>query len=81
MSKTITDHGKQIAKLTAALEVELAEYYALCPNAHGIPTDRKKQLAILRAYIVANLTTLALPGMADQQRWLALRPESGLIVK
>jgi hypothetical protein len=47
----------------------------------GTPLNRKKQLAILVATVSAGLPSLNLHMMDSHRRWLAARPQSGLIVK
>ena len=79
--KTIADHGRAIAKLVTALESESAAYLALCSGDMGTPLNRKKQLAILVATVSAGLPSLNLHMMDSHRRWLAARPQSGLIVK
>jgi hypothetical protein len=79
--KTIEDHGKTIAKLTAELNEQMEAYLGFCNYPLGHPLEKRKQLGILKAFVSAHLPVIQLEGAAGHRRWLAARPQSGLIIK
>lgn len=79
--ETIADYGRTIARLVPELEEAIQGYLSLSNGPFGTPLEKRKQLAIAKAYVCGNLTSLALDNAAESRRWLAARPQSGLIVK
>lgn len=79
--KTIADYGKTIARLVPELDEAIAGYLSQSTGDFGTPLERRKQLAVAIAFVVGNLVSLKLENMAQHRRWLAARPQSGLIVK